>query len=110
MLPFLETKIECDTLLAAVDAHEIGAFPVEKGTESARLVTLPGQLYLDDIRSQISENHGRKWTGEDARKVDDPYASQNAASLFVCRFRHFTHRRSHHHFEEPESDRRRRPV
>ena len=55
-------EVQGHGLFSPVDAHEIAALSVDEGAVSAGVVSLGG-LDLDDLRSEVGEDHGTKGSG-----------------------------------------------
>ena len=65
-------QVSRDTELVAIDGEVVRALPpvVERRPPAPGVVTLPGPFDLDDIGAEVSEDHCRERSGEDARQIE----------------------------------------
>ena len=75
-------EIERDALLVSVEGHEPGAFAVHEGAGGATEVPAARILDLDDLSTQVGQQHTAVWAGDVVRQLQhaDPLEWGRGAS------------------------------
>src|SRR5207244_5559143 len=62
--------------LVAVQANEVRALALEKGTEVAAVIADAGMLHLDDVGPEVRQLRAAEGTGEEAADLEYPHITQ----------------------------------
>lgn len=77
LLALLGAQIDAQAPLVAARQQEEDALPVQVrlGSRPVALVATAGRLYLDDVRPEVSEDLGRRWSLQIVREAEylDPF-------------------------------------